>query len=101
MLKERDSHPVTPRTRRCRWIVAILRVAQITLAVLGAICFLLIFSVPEGKARHYNEVYRMALATPVVFAKAGAILLVAAGALQLLALVLKRRWRAELLGWIS
>jgi|ERR1044071_2357325 uncharacterized membrane protein len=96
-----DSLAVTPRTRRCRRAFAFLRVVQITLAVLGTICFLLIFSVREGKARLYNEVYLMARATPLVFVEAGAVLLVVAAALQLLALVLKRRWRKELLGWIN
>lgn len=74
---------------------------QVSLAVLGFLAFLLIFTIPATPGALNRAPAYMAHATPGVVARLGAYLIGSAIALQLAAVPLKRRWDGALKGWIN
>ncbi len=80
---------------------AALRIAEVSLAVLGFMLLLLAFDLPSSAGHTTRELYFVAWSTPRLFAAVAGALLLAAGALQLVSLQLKRRWPRELRGWIT
>jgi hypothetical protein len=88
-------------TRRRRRTFAILRIAEVSLAVLGGILALLALTPPSSPGHTPRELYFLAWSTPRVFMAAAGALLAAAVLLQILSRPLKRRWAEQLRGWIN
>jgi hypothetical protein len=93
--------PIDPATTRHRRLFAALRIAEVSLGVLGAMTFVLVLTRPVSPGHTNLALYFMAWSTPRIFVATGAILLAAAGLLQVVSRPLKRRWARQLRGWIN
>jgi len=84
-----------------RRMFAIIRIAEVSLAVLGCMTALLALTPPPSPGHTTRELYLIVWSTPRVFMAAAGVLLATAAILQLLSRPLKRRWADQLRGWIN
>jgi hypothetical protein len=90
-----------PLTRRRRRLFALLRVTQVSLAVVGGTTALLALTPPPSPGHLTREMHGIAWSTPWVFIAAGAVCIATAVLLQVVAIPLKRRWAKQLHGWVE
>jgi hypothetical protein len=93
--------PIDPATRWHRRLFAALRIAEVSLAFLGATTALFALTAPASPGHTTRELYFIAWSTPRLFVGAGGVLLAAAALLQIVSRPLKRRWAKQLRGWIE
>jgi hypothetical protein len=90
-----------PLTKRHRRMFAVVRVTQISLAVVGGTTALLALTPPPSPGHLTREMHFVAWSTPGVFIAAAGVCVAAAVLLQVVAIPLKRRWAEHLRGWIK
>jgi hypothetical protein len=92
---------VQPATKRHRVLFAVIRIAEVSLAVLGLILIDLALSRPSSPGSTTRELYWIGWSTPRLFVAIGGALLVVAALVQIISRPIKRRWRSDLRGWIE
>ena len=92
---------VEPRTRRHRVLFAVIRIVEVSLAVLGFILLELALSRPASPGSTLRELYWIGWSTPRLFVAFGGALLVLAALVHVISRPIKRRWRNDLRNWIE
>ena len=95
------SEHIDPRRRSRRRAFAVLRILEVSLAVLGFLTLLLTFTAPASPGHTNRGMYLVAWSTPRIFAIVAAGFIGAAFMLHLLSVPLKRAWTEDLRGWIT
>jgi hypothetical protein len=80
---------------------AVLRIVEVSLAVLGLLTSLLVFTAPSSPGSTTRALYFIAWSTPGVFVSTAAALFAVAGLLEIISRPLKRKWSHDLRGWIE
>jgi thiosulfate reductase cytochrome b subunit len=81
-------------------VFAALRIAEVSLAVLGGLALLLALTPSATPGSTTRALHFIAWSTPLLFIVTAALLLAVAGVLRLISIPLKRRWASQLRGWI-
>jgi hypothetical protein len=97
----RHHQHIDPVVRRHRRLFAVLRIAEVSLGVLGMMTFLLVLTAPSSPGSTTRELYFIAWSTPRLFAAASAVLVAAAGFFEAVSRPLNRKWSHDLRGWID
>jgi hypothetical protein len=80
---------------------AVLRIAEVSFAVLGLLTLLLVLTAPSSPGSTTRELYFIGWSTPRLFVAAGAALAAVAGFFEAVSRPLKRKWSHDLRGWIE
>lgn len=80
---------------------AVLRIAEVSFAVLGLLTFFIVFTAPSSPGSTERALYFMAWSTPRTFVVTGAAMFAVAGLLEIASRPLKRNWSHDLRGWIE
>lgn len=80
---------------------AVLRIAEVSFAVLGLLTSFIVFATPSSPGSTTRALYFMAWSAPRTFLATSAVMFAAAGFLEIVARPLKRKWSHDLRGWIE
>jgi hypothetical protein len=92
---------ISRQTAVRRKLFALLRVAQISCAVLATLSLLLPLTAPSSPGHTARGLYFIAWSTPTLFVATATVLACIAIVLTGIGMPLKRRWSRDLRGWIN